>query len=155
MPVLFFLLAIVIFFFHWIFQRRKPKQTLELLLIYIVVFCLGFTGIASFIAHVFYPAETAELIGWPSGNPFQFEVGIADLAFGVLAILSFWLRRSFLFAAILGNTIWLWGDAVGHIRQMTLTGIFHPGAAGVYFWSDIFIPAIVILLYWFREKKIS
>lgn len=155
MPIIFLILALVIFLLHWIYQKNRPRKTVELLLIYIMVFCLGFTGVVSFLAHVFYPNETAELIGWAPGSPFQFEVGVADLAFGTLAILTFWLRKSFLFAAILGNTIWLWGDAVGHIRNMIQTGNFAPGNAGVYFVADITIPLFVLILYWLREKRIT
>lgn len=153
MPVIFLILGLVIFFLHWGFQKKRPRKTLELLLGYLMLFTLGFNGIANFIAHVFYADRTAALIGWAAGSPFQFEVGIANLGFGVLAFLSFWLRRSFLFAALLGNTIWLWGDAIGHIRNMIETGNFASGNAGIYFWADIFIPVLIWVVYWLREKK--
>ena len=118
-----------------------------------MLIAIGFDRIGGFFGHVFYSDYIANLIGWAPGSPFQFEVGIANLTFGILAILSFWLRGSFLFAALLGNTIWLWGDAVGHIRNMIETGNFASGNAGVYFWADIFIPIIIGLVYWQREAR--
>lgn len=151
MPLVFFILALVVFFFHWIFQKRKPEVFREMLLIYLLVFAVGFTAIASFIAHVFYPEFTARMIGWDTCQ-FQFEVGVANLALGSIAILSFWLRGSFLFAAILGNTVWLWGDAVGHIRSMLETGNFATGNAGIYFWADVLLPLFILLLYYRKEK---
>ena len=118
-----------------------------------MLFTLGFTGIGSFIGHVFYPDRIASIIGWQVGSPFQFEVGIANLSFGILAILSFWLRGSFLFAALLGNAILLWGDAIGHIRNIIETGNLASGNAGVYLWSDIFIPILIGIVYWLRARN--
>lgn len=152
MPIIFLILGLVVFLLHWGFQKKEAQKTKELLLGYLMLFTLGFGMVANFIAHVFFADRTAELIGWAAGSPFQFEVGIANLSFGVLAILSFWFRRSFLFAALLGNTIWLWGDAVGHVRNMVEAGNFAPGNAGIYFWADIFIPLLIIIVYAIREK---
>ncbi len=155
MPAVFLILGLVVFFLHWGFQKTYPKKSLELLLGYLMFFTLGFTGLGSFVAHVFYSDRAAALIGWDVGGSFQFAVGIASLAFGILAILSFWLRGSFLFAALLGNSIWLWGDAIGYIRNMMATGTFVSGNAGVYFWSDLFIPILIGVVYWLRERAKS
>ncbi|NGX27386.1 MAG: hypothetical protein K940chlam6_01320 [Chlamydiae bacterium] len=154
MPVVFLILGLVVFFLHWGFQRKYPKKTLELLLGYLMLFTFGFNGVANFLGHVFYSDRIAALIGWVAGSPFQFEVGIANLAFGILAILSFWLRKSFLFAALLGNTIWLWGDAIGHVRNMIETGNFAAGNSGVYFFADVFIPILIGVVYWLREARV-
>lgn len=149
MLLFFFVLALVIFSFQWIYNKKNRKKGLELLLISIVVFCMGFTGIGNFIGHIFYPNKIASLIGW-GPSPFQFEVGIANLAVGVLAILSFWFRGPFLFAAILANTIWMWGDAWSFCIH---SGKLSSGSAGVYFWSDVLIPLLVLFFYWQREKR--
>ena len=153
MPVVFLILGLAVFFLHWAFQKKEPKKSLELLLGYLMLFTLGFNGVGNFIAHVFYSERIATLIGWASGSPLQFEVGIANLAFGLLAILSFWIRGSFLLAALLGNVIWLWGDALGHIFNMIETGHFVSGNAGIYFWADVFIPILVFVVYWLRERS--
>ncbi len=152
MNVVFVILAFAVFFLHWGFQKKRPKKTVELLLGYLMLFGLGFSGVGGFVAHVFFSERTAKLIGWASGSPFQFEVGIANLSFGILAILSFWLRGSFLFAALLGNVIWLWGDAIGHIRNMMETGNFASGNAGIYFWWDVLFPILLGIIYWIRSK---
>ena len=46
-----------------------------------------------------FPAVAAAHIGWQT-SPFQFEVGMADLAIGITACLSFWRDLSFKAAAI-------------------------------------------------------
>jgi hypothetical protein len=35
------------------------------------------------------------MIGWPPGNPFQFEVGVHDGAWGVLGFLCIWIGGLF------------------------------------------------------------
>ena len=49
-----------------------------------LVFLVGVPGIVGFSGHVFNADQVAESIGWPKGNPFQYEVGIANLSYGVL-----------------------------------------------------------------------
>jgi TM2 domain-containing membrane protein YozV len=80
---------------------------------------VGVTGIYMGIMHIFFGPMTAANIGWQS-SPFQYEVGVANLGFGLLCILAFRASQSFRLAAVTGITCWLWGDAVGHIHQMIL-----------------------------------
>ena len=55
----------------------------------------GFRGIfGGFVMHVFFADEVAASIGWAAGNPFQMEVGFANLAIGVIGAATFW-RRDF------------------------------------------------------------
>jgi len=62
------------------------------------------------------PTETAAAhIGWQV-SPFQFEVGMADLAIGITACLSLWRDLEFKTAAVSAASIVLLGDAIGHVR---------------------------------------
>jgi hypothetical protein len=38
------------------------------------------------MGHYFLSDPVAESIGWPTGNPFQLEVGFANLAVGILVL---------------------------------------------------------------------
>jgi hypothetical protein len=49
-------------------------------------------------------------------------------------------------AAVCVASIFLLGDAVGHVRQMMVAGNFAPGNAGVPFYMDILCPALAIAL---------
>lgn len=107
----------------------------------------GVVGVFTFFCHVFMPERTAANIGWAT-SPFQYEVGIADLATGVLGILAFWGSRGFRWAATIGIAVWLWGDAIGHIRQMVIAHNFAPGNAGPWFWTDVLVPVVLIGALW-------
>ena len=104
----------------------------------------GVVGFFTFAFHVFAPERAAAGIGWQT-SPFQYEVGIADLVAGILGILAFWGSRGFRLAATIGITVWLWGDAVGHARQMVVAHNYAPGNAGPWFWTDVLVPAVMIV----------
>jgi hypothetical protein len=150
MPIILFILALLGFGIHLFFTKKikTKKLILELLLSYLILFGWGFGGIIAFIAHVFFPYKTAALIGWEGSSTFQFEVGIANLSFGILAILCIFIRmKHFWMAVIIGYTTFLWGTAIGHIRQMIIAHNFTSSNAGIYFYHDIFYPTIIIGLY--------
>lgn len=111
-----------------------------------LVFLVGVPGIVGFSGHVFAADQVAESIGWPKGNPFQFEVGIANLSYGVLGIACSWIHGNFWTATVIGYSVFLWGAAIGHVRQMVQEKNFAPGNAGAVFWLDILVPAALYVL---------
>lgn len=66
--------------------------------------------------HVYFPEIAAQSIGWQT-SPFQFEIGVADLSIGVVAILSFWRSLPFKTATAIYIVLFSIGVAVGHLRQ--------------------------------------
>lgn len=114
-------------------------------LAWILLLPIGVTGLWAGIAHVAFPQVAAAHIGWEV-SPFQFEVGMADFAVGVTAGLSFWRPWEFRAAAVCAASIFLLGDAVGHVHQMLATGNFAPGNAGVPFYMDVICPLLAIVL---------
>jgi hypothetical protein len=105
---------------------------------------IGLPGIYTFVMHVFFPAVSAANIGWAM-SPFQYEVGIADLTVGVLGVAAFWGNFSFRLAAVVAATLWLGGDAVGHVHQMIAAHNFAPGNAGSWFWTDVLVPLLLVV----------
>ena len=71
---------------------------------------------------------------------------MADLAIGVTACIAFWRDLSFKAASVCAASIFLLDDAMGHVRQMVLTGNFAPGNAGVPFYMDILCPLLAVTL---------
>jgi len=54
------------------------------------LFAVGFVGVLSFVSHALLHEGDAKMIGFSSKTPsFQYEVGFANLAFGVVAIVSY------------------------------------------------------------------
>ena len=119
-------------------------STAEIVFRWLVLFGLGFTGLYTFVMHAFYPALTAAQIGWPT-SPFQYEVAMADLAFGVLGVLAFHARDGFRLATVIGAAIWLWGDAAGHLYQWVVFQNGMSGNAGSWLWMDLFVPLVLII----------
>jgi hypothetical protein len=69
-------------------------------------------------SHIVAPAATAAQIGFPAGNPFQWEVAMANLAFAVLGLACLAVRRlDFWLASIIGYLVYFWGCGVGHVVQ--------------------------------------
>src|SRR5262244_4380999 len=59
------------------------RNVLRVFLLYAFVFDVGAVAfLFGFIPHVFFADQAAELIGWPKGSMFQFEVGLHDAAWG-------------------------------------------------------------------------
>jgi hypothetical protein len=108
------------------------------------LFALGFTSIFAFVYHTFFPYIASSAIGWlPS--PFQYEVGMANLAIGVIAILSFNASYGFRLATVIASACWLWGDAVGHIIQILQFHNYSLGNAGPWLWMDLLIPFVLLI----------
>jgi disulfide bond formation protein DsbB len=92
--------------------RRTPALASERFLTWILLLPIGVTGLWAGISHVFFPATAAAHIGWQV-SPFQLEVGMADLAIGITAVLSFWKELAFKAAAVCAASVFLLGDAGG------------------------------------------
>jgi hypothetical protein len=140
LPALLFVVALAI-----AAAQRGRESIAERFLSWILLLPIGITGLWAGAFHVFLPGTAAALIGWEA-SPFQFEVGMADLAVGVTACISFWRDLSFKAAAVTAASIFLFGDAVGHVRQMVIAGNVAPGNAGVPFYMDIICPLLAIAL---------
>ncbi|GJG89522.1 hypothetical protein tb265_47030 [Gemmatimonadetes bacterium T265] len=125
--------------------RRGREPAVGRLLSWVLLLPIGVTGLWAGISHVCFPDIAAAHIGWRV-SPFQFEVGVADLAIGVTACLAFRRALAFQAAALSAASIFLLGDAVGHVRQMIVAGNFAPGNAGVPFYMDVIAPVLGLTL---------
>ena len=140
LPALLLVAALVVAAF-----TRTPSSASERYLAWLLLLPVGGSGLWAALFHLAFPAFAAAMIGWQP-SPFQFEVGMADLAIGATACLSFWRDLSFKAAVVMINAIFLLGDAVGHVRQMLVAGNFAPGNAGTPFFTDLALPVLTIVL---------
>jgi hypothetical protein len=125
--------------------RRTGGSGPERLLAWVILLPIGVTGLWAGVFHLFFPEIAAADIGWEP-SPFQFEVGMADLAIGATACISFWRSLDFKAAVVIVNAIFLLGDAIGHVGQMIAAGNFAPGNAGVPFLDDLILPVLTLIL---------
>jgi hypothetical protein len=129
--------------------RPVPKATIaDKLLSDYILYAVGFMYLYNFVVHTVFAETSAAFIGW-ANSPFQYEVGYASLGFGVAAIVAHARNITARLVAVVGPSLFLWGAAVGHVREILTTRNFSPGNAGVVLWTDIFLPVIGFVLLYF------
>jgi hypothetical protein len=127
-------------------RARSSKAAIaRTFLLYLFIIYVGLMGLLTAWAHVFQPIRTSASIGW-STSPYEYEVGMADLTIGVLGVLCLWLRGNFWLATAIANAVWLLGDAVGHIRQMTLNNNHAANNSGIFLIAEIITPLLILIL---------
>jgi len=123
------------------------------LLRWVLFLCGGVMGVYTFVFHVFFSKIASASIGW-APSPFEYEVGIANLAMGVTCLMALRASYSYKLAAGIALSVWLGGDAVGHVIQMVSAHDFSSGNAGSWFWTDILIPVtLTSMLYRTRPSQ--
>lgn len=127
----------------------------EVLLGFVLLFNMGITSLLAAYAHLFMGPLIAEQIGWLPGSPFQFEIGMANLSYGILGVLAFWFRGRFWDAAIIGWSIFLLGCFAGHLHDYLVNGNNAPLNIGIYIWfNDLILPIFMLAtLYFIRLRK--
>lgn len=72
-------------FWGFYFVNTNPDVTMKI----VTMGMVGLVGVISFISHVVFHKDTARRLGWETDTPdWQFEVGFANLAFGITGILT-------------------------------------------------------------------
>jgi hypothetical protein len=139
----------------WLGKRPVSlMRVAEVLLLYLLVIFTGVGGLTGFLGHTFQAREIALKIGWQP-SPFQFEVAVANLAFGILGLMCIWQRRGFRTATGIGFSIFLLGCAYGHFRDMTQHGNFSPYNVGAVLWiNDLAVPVVILILLWVRRHLV-
>jgi len=128
-------------------------KVVEVILLYILVIFIGVGGILGALAHTVWAKQTALQIGWQPGSPFQFEIGMANLAFGVLGLLCIRFRDNFWTATGIGLAVLFLGCTYGHIREIIVHQNYAPYNAGVgIFFNDAVIPVLILGLLWARAR---
>jgi hypothetical protein len=106
---------------------RSRQRNLEIFLLYLFGVGVAGGGIGGFFGHFFISDVVAQSIGWPKGNPFQLEVGFANLALGILGIVAMGRRDGFREATVIAVTILGVGATIVHIMDIVQTANLAPG----------------------------
>lgn len=129
------------------FVQHGTQGLLDATFLNALVWAVGVNAFIVGCGHIFVPGPVAEAIGWAPGSPFQYEVGLANLGIGVLGAFAPSFDRGFQLAAVIAFSVFYFGAALGHIREMVTSHNFAPGNAGFIFWFDLLAPPAVITLY--------
>src|SRR3954466_5025926 len=106
---------------------RSRERKLEIFLLYLFGGGVAGNGIGGSFGHLFISDSVAESIGWPTGNPFQLEVGFANLALGILGFLAMGRRDGFREATVIAVTVFGVGATIVHLMDIVRTGNLAPG----------------------------
>ncbi len=157
LAIILFIVAVLFSVGHIAYKKVNGLSSMaHVFLGYVLFFNMGIMGLLAAYAHIFKGPETAKLIGWEPGSPFQFEVGIANLSYGVLGLLAFWIRGRFWDAGCLGWSVFLLGCFVGHIINYYTYGNTAPFNIGVYVWfNDLFLPILVLTILGFLHLSFA
>lgn len=143
------LAAGIIGFLIHLFISKEPKTPLRivrLLLLYQLVFSVGVSSFLAFIGLMFMSEFVAAYSGWIA-CPFEKQLANVNLGYAVLGIMCIWRSDDFWLATIIGSSIWLFLDGIGHIADMILHHNYAPGNIGVPLYTDIIVPIVLIILY--------
>ena len=126
-------------------RPRDRAQRAEIVLMY-VLSVSGAIGMFNVVSHTFFADGIAASIGWPAGNPFQTEVGFANLAIGIVGFACFW-RYDFWLPALIAKSIFAWGAGLTHVLDIVGSGNLASNNAGPILAWDFFMPVALIALY--------
>jgi 4-amino-4-deoxy-L-arabinose transferase-like glycosyltransferase len=124
-------------------SSRPRERRLEIFVLYLFGVGVAGSGIGGFFGHVFLSDQVGESIGWPTGNPFQLEVGVANLALGILGIVAMGRRDGFREATVITATVLGVGATVVHVMDVIETGNLAPGNT-IQNISNLLRPALLI-----------
>jgi hypothetical protein len=110
-PAIMFIAALIV-----AAMSKRPAYFPARLLTWMLLLSVGIEATWAGLFHVFFAKVAASSIGWEV-SPFQFEIGVADIAIGVTAIASFWGSLSFKAATVCYVTLFYAGVAIGHVRE--------------------------------------
>jgi len=149
MIYLLYILAIAAGMLIHLYAGTKPRtreRVVEVLLLYLLVIGSGVAGILAFIVHTFTADAIARSIGWQPGSPFQFEVAVADLSYGVLGLMCIRWRGTFWLATGIATSIFFLGCNYGHLYEAFVNKNYAPNNYGIINIFEIIWPAAVLIL---------
>ena len=152
--LLFTLVAIIL---HLSFHKsaRTTKGILEVILRYYFLIMVGLGGLMAFVGHALAPDYIASLIGWQP-SPFEYEIAISNLAFGVLGIVAFWIKQEFWLATVLAYVVFMVGCGVGHVYETVVHHNYAPMNAGWAIWlADGVSPILLAIIYAVYRRLLS
>src|SRR5215208_2577321 len=124
-------------------SSRSRERKIETFLLYLFGIGVAGGGIGGFFGHFFISDSVAESIGWPTGNPFQLEVGFANLALGILGIVAMGRRDGFREATVIAVTVFGLGATIVHAIDIFESGNLAPGNT-LQNVSNLVKPALLI-----------
>lgn len=114
----------------------------------LVVWCIGAQCLWGATGHLLMADKVAKGIGWPTGSPFQRELGFVTLGLGIAGIIANSFSEGYWLALIIVYSAFLLGAGFGHIYEAIKHGNRNKYNSGFILYTDIIIPLVLLGLYW-------
>jgi len=140
----------------WYMERQgETVKRLGTMLMYLVVYLIGFGSLWGFVGHFFMADFVANNIGWTTGSGFQAELAFYHLAFAGLAGAAVWYKGAYWGAVIVSKAVFLYGAAYTHIVDIIQHANTAAGNAGIeVLWiGDIIIPTLLVVLFFVYQRQ--
>jgi hypothetical protein len=143
LPVLGIIIALV--YIRW--KHITGYRAIGVVLMWQLAVGLGLGLVWAGLGHILVPDRVAEGIGWMTGSPFQREVGMWDLALGIVGVLCLVFRdEGFWRATIIGTGIFFFSAGLGHVYELAIHGNTAAYNAGPVMYLDLLYPLFLIAL---------
>lgn len=143
---LFCILPILMATIHCIWRRNLPGfSKVDCFLTYFLTIGVGLQSLLVGHLEIYHGDIVAQYIGWPN-SPFLSELGKANIAFGVMGILSFWVRSGWREATALGYALFVLMSGLGHYRYIIFSSHTHQGILGPIITTNFIIAGCLFFL---------
>ena len=129
------------------------RDRVEVYLLFYVVISIGLQGLLAGVWQICASYKSPPYAGWPY-NPFLFELGMLNLAFGVLGILSIWYKEQWRSATALGYAVFLFLNGLGHLINMPFVHQMDGNRSCVTLWTDILLAITFFILLIIRRRRL-
>src|SRR5262249_41954607 len=119
---------------------------------WLLLLSVGVEMIWAGIFHVLFPEIAAAAIGWQV-SPFQFEIGVSDLAIGIVAVVAFRRGLAFRTAAVFYVVLFCIGVAFGHVRQALVANDYSPDNFGLLLLLTVVKIVLLPALLWKSQEE--
>ena len=110
---------------------------------WLLLLSVGVQGLVAAYGHLLRSEEVAASIGWQS-NPFQIEIGYANLGLGIAGVVSPWLGNGGAWGVACFYVPFTLGAAAGHIEEIRAKRNLAPNNAGPILWIDVLGPLTLV-----------
>lgn len=132
---------LILGFLHAFFKKRKK---IDYILLYYIVIGVGIQGLASGIMQSFYSNSVTQYVHWPF-SPFIVELGLANISYGILGVLSPWMNRGWQNATAFGYALFLFFTGMRHVVEILEQGV-NWGNSGSFMYVDNILSYILFAL---------
>ncbi len=136
-------------------RPRTPAMVSGLLLNAYLLWAIGISQTINFVMHSVFGDFAAETIGWAQ-SPFQLELALASLGFGVMGIMLHGRRTQFRakVAIVVAQLITGLGNAGGHIYELVVNDNHAVNNTGLLLATDIVLPIVgLALVLWHAASR--